>query len=67
MTKQTLAVEDGPRDVPGIEVTPEMIEAGVEALVCCGYGADGEPTEFLRQATVKMFQAMDQARRKGHE
>ncbi len=40
-----------------IEVADQMVEAGAEALKL-GYGLDGEPMNFLRQAAEATYQAM---------
>lgn len=52
---------NGNIDQEEIEVTPEMIEAGVTAL-SRHYGELGEPKEFAQDAVRDVFVAMHEAR-----
>jgi hypothetical protein len=41
-----------------IEITPEMIEAGIEALQRRGFGNDGDSINSLQSAVSAIFLAM---------
>ena len=41
------------------EVTPHMLECGVDALILAGYGGtESETNEFMQQAVAKVYLAM---------
>jgi hypothetical protein len=45
-----------------VEITPAMIEAGVNELLRRGIGNDGETMGFLREAMEAVFSAMESVR-----
>jgi hypothetical protein len=53
---------DRPALTVEVEITPEMIEAGLNELWCIN-GEGGNSEEELREAAREVYRAMDRARR----